>query len=193
MKKRLPLAAVLFLLTALTFSLLYTVPVYPAFQKTVGSIDTLRRALHHDTILYPAAEALLAEPNYTLSLGGRTIFAKPAGHVIDGTALYDDTEIYYLFTGSTTLHSGQTAAEEIEYRDVSIRHWDLGDLNDSGTSYRVNLSFSQGSDSYTLSASFGGAVLDPEAQLTPELRAALAAHVRDMLLSQCRQMIDAAS
>ena len=110
--------------------------------------------------------------------------------MIDGTEPYADTEIYYLFTGSTTPHSSQTTVEEIAYRDVAIRRWDHGNLNDSGALYRVNLTFSQDGYFYTLSASFGGAALEPEAQLTPELRTALATHAQDTLLSQCQQMID---
>ena len=102
MKKQLIIAALLLALAVLAFMLLYTVTVYPAFQKSVGSIDTLRQALRSDAILYPAVEDLLQEPNYTLSLDGRTVFAKPVGYVIDGTEPYADTEIYYLFTGSTT-------------------------------------------------------------------------------------------
>ena len=143
MKKQLIIAALLLALAVLAFMLLYTVTVYPAFQKSVGSIDTLRQALRSDAILYPAVEDLLQEPNYTLSLDGRTVFAKPVGYVIDGTEPYADTEIYYLFTGSTTPHSSQTTVEEIAYRDVPIRRWDHGNLNDSGALYRVNLTFSQ--------------------------------------------------
>ena len=116
MKKQLIIAALLLALAVLAFMLLYTVTVYPAFQKSVGSIDTLRQALRSDAILYPAVEDLLQEPNYTLSLDGRTVFAKPVGYVIDGTEPYADTEIYYLFTGSTTPHSSQTTVEEIAYR-----------------------------------------------------------------------------
>lgn len=85
MKKQLIIAALLLALAVLAFMLLYTVTVYPAFQKSVGSIDTLRQALRSDAILYPAVEDLLQEPNYTLSLDGRTVFAKPVGYVIDGT------------------------------------------------------------------------------------------------------------
>ena len=190
MKKQLIIAALLLALAVLAFMLLYTVTVYPAFQKSVGSIDTLRQALRSDAILYPAVEDLLQEPNYTLSLDGRTVFAKPVGYVIDGTEPYADMEIYYLFTGSTTPHSSQTTVEEIAYRDVAIRRWDHGNLNDSGALYRVNLTFSQDGYFYTLSASFGGAALQPGAQLTPELRTALATHAQDTLLSQCQQMID---
>ena len=161
MKKQLIIAALLLALAVLAFMFLYTVTVYPAFQKSVGSIDTLRQALRSDAILYPAVEDLLQEPNYTLSLDGRTVFAKPVGYVIDGTEPYADTEIYYLFTGSTTPHSSQTTVEEIAYRDVAIRRWDHGNLNDSGALYRVNLTFSQDGYFYTLSASFGGAALEP--------------------------------
>ena len=143
MKKQLIIAALFLALAVLAFMLLYTVTVYPAFQKSVGSIDTLRQALRSDAILYPAVEDLLQEPNYTLSLDGRTVFAKPVGYVIDGTEPYADTEIYYLFTGSTTPHSSQTTVEEIAYRDVPIRRWDHGNLNDSGALYRVNMTFSQ--------------------------------------------------
>lgn len=153
MKKQLIIAALLLALAVLAFMLLYTVTVYPAFQKSVGSIDTLRQALRSDAILYPAVENLLQEPNYTLSLDGRTVFAKPVGYVIDGTEPYAETEIYYLFTGSTTPHSSQTTVEEIAYRDVPIRRWDHGSLNDSGALYRVNLTFSQDGYFYTLSAS----------------------------------------
>lgn len=193
MKKRMILGAALLALAVLAFMLLYTVPVYPAFQKSAGSMDALRQALHNDAILYPAVEDLLAEPNYTLSLDGRTVFAKPVGYVIDGTEPYADAEIYYLCTGSTTPHSSQTTGEEIVYRDVPIRRWDHGNLNDSGALYRVNLTFSQDGYFYTLSASFGGAALEPEAQFTAELRAALAAHAQDTLLSQCQRMLDHAS
>ena len=52
---------------------------------------------------------------YTFS-GWTNGFAKPVGYVIDGTEPYADTEIYYLFTGSTTPHSSQTTVEEIAYR-----------------------------------------------------------------------------
>ena len=44
MKKQLIIAALLLALAVLAFMLLYTVTVYPAFQKSVGSIDTLRQA-----------------------------------------------------------------------------------------------------------------------------------------------------
>ena len=88
MKKQLIIAALLLALAVLAFMLLYTVTVYPAFQKSVGSIDTLRQALRSDAILYPAVEDFLQEPNYTLSLDGRTVFAKPVGYVIDGTEPY---------------------------------------------------------------------------------------------------------
>ena len=46
MKKQLIIAALLLALAVLAFMLLYTVTVYPAFQKSVGYIDTLRQALH---------------------------------------------------------------------------------------------------------------------------------------------------
>ena len=98
--------------------------------------------------------------------------------------------LLYLCAGSPEPHSSQTTVEEIVYRDVPIRRWDHGNLNDSGALYRVNLTFSQDGYFYTLSASFGGAALEPEAQRTPELRAALAAHAQDTLLSQCQRMID---
>lgn len=63
MKKQLIIAALLLALAVLAFMFLYTVTVYPAFQKSVGSIDTLRQALRSDAILYPAVEDLLQEPN----------------------------------------------------------------------------------------------------------------------------------
>ena len=50
MKKQLIIAALLLALAVLAFMLLYTVTVYPAFQKSVGSIDTLRQALRSDAI-----------------------------------------------------------------------------------------------------------------------------------------------
>ena len=50
MKKQLIIAALLLALAVLAFMLLYTVTVYPAFQKSVGSIDTLRQALRSDPL-----------------------------------------------------------------------------------------------------------------------------------------------
>ena len=58
MKKQLIIAALFLALAVLAFMLLYTVTVYPAFQKSVGSIDTLRQALRSDAILYPAVERI---------------------------------------------------------------------------------------------------------------------------------------
>ena len=59
MKKQLIIAALLLALAVLAFMLLYTVPVYPAFQKSAASMDVLRQALRSDAILYPAVEDLL--------------------------------------------------------------------------------------------------------------------------------------
>ncbi len=86
MKKQLIIAALLLALAVLAFMLLYTVTVYPAFQKVRRlSIDTLRQALRSDAIpLSRRGRSFAGAELYTFS-GWTNGFAKPVGYVIDGT------------------------------------------------------------------------------------------------------------
>ena len=54
MKKKLVIALAALLLIAIVCLLLATVPFYPAFQKTVASMEKLRSALRAESIRYPA-------------------------------------------------------------------------------------------------------------------------------------------
>lgn len=69
MKKKLVIALAAFLLIAIVFLLLTTVPFYPAFQKTVASMEKLRSAIRAESILYPVmADGEYSDCSYRLEL-----------------------------------------------------------------------------------------------------------------------------
>ena len=190
MKKRFILAALAILAAALVLLLLSTVPVYPAFQKTVDSTDALRRALRSKAFLYPAAGEVLSDTSYRLSLDGRTVFSKPVGYLIDGTEPDANAGICYVFSGSTKSLPASAPKEQHEYRGVPIGIWTYGDLADCTKTYQIGLSFSSDGIFYVLRAAVSGTVPDSDAPSSSEQRAGLAAHAEDTLLSLCHQMLD---
>lgn len=187
MKKKLVIALAALLLIAIVCLLLATVPFYPAFQKTVASMEKLRSALRAESIRYPAmAGGKYSDCSYRLELDGRTVFAKPVGYLINGTEFCTDTVIRYCFRGSTKPQSQAQGTEQISYHDVPIYIAHCGDLSDLSKPYQTVLRFSLAGCFYELNAS----IVDESGQLSSEERTALAEHMRDALTTLCQQMID---
>lgn len=188
MKKKLVIALAALLLIAIVCLLLATVPFYPAFQKTVASMEKLRSALRAESIRYPAmADGEYSDCSYRLELEGRTVFAKPVGYLINGTEVCTDTVIHYCFRGSTKPQSQAQGTEQISYHDVPIYIAHCGDLSDLSKPYQTVLRFSIAGCAYELNASISD---NPDRRLSSEERAALAEHMRDVLTTLCQRMID---
>ena len=188
MKKKLVIALAAFLLIAIVFLLLTTVPFYPAFQKTVASMEKLRSAIRAESILYPVmADGEYSDCSYRLELDGRTIFAKPVGYLVNGTEVCTDTAVHYCLRGSTKSQSQAQGTEQISYHDVPIYIVHCGNLSDLSKPYQTVFRFSLAGCSYELNASISD---NPDRQLSSEERSALAEHTRDALTALSQQMID---
>lgn len=179
MKKRW-LAALILLALVLGLALLGTVPVYPAFEKEVSSMDSLKKALRQEPFLYPD-DAGLPDADYWLALDGRTLLASPIGYQIESCD--NASAVSYTVSGGTRRPSplSPSPLEEFEYRGVKIGLRTYGDPEDAASSAEIKLSFS-----------LDGLHYDLKAAICAEARSVIAASVKETLLGQCRRMIDSA-
>ena len=179
MKKQWMTAALILL--ALALALLGTVPVYPAFEKEASSMDGLKRALRREPFLYPD-DMDLRDAAYWLELDDRSLLASPVGYRIERRK--DGSAVVYPVSGSTRRPSPSSPEplEKIEYRGVEIGLWTCGDPEDAAPFAELQLSFSLDGLHYALKAA-----------VHAEKRSELAADAKQLLLTQCRLMIDSAA
>lgn len=187
MKKR-GLAVLALLALVLGLALLGTVPVYPAFQKELSSMDELQKALRQEAFLYPD-DAGLPDADYWLALDGRTLLASSVGYQIESRN--EEATAHYTVSGSTRRPSpsGPAPVEEFAYRGVEIGLRTYGDLEDASSFAKLELSFSLDGLFYALTAQLPAKTEKP----SPKQRTELAASAKEALLTQCRLMIDSAA
>lgn len=186
MKKRWIIAVIAILVAVLAVSLLDTVPVYPAFQKEVRSMQEVRQAFRFASMPYLSPENERRNLSHWLTLDGWTAISKPVGYLIGGTESGAGGEIAYVFTGSTKSRTLSTLDEQPAYQGVPFGFWFSGDLDDCAKPYQISLRFPFDGMAYELHAAISGSATDTDA-------AALAAYAKDTLLTLCEQMIDSAS
>lgn len=180
MKKRWLTAIFALLALVLGLALLGTAPVYPAFEKEVSSMDSLKKALRREPFLYPD-DAGLTDAAYWLKLDDRSLLASPVGYRIESRD--DASAVSYTVSGGTRRPSplSPSPLEEFEYRGVKIGLRTYGDPEDTASSAEIKLSFS-----------LDGLHYDLKAVICAEARSEIAASAKETLLTQCRLMIDSA-
>ena len=188
MKKRIRikwvvLGVVVVLFLWLVGEIIVSIPVYPAFQKQVGSYTELQQALKdNQKIILPSPSKLeLTDETYCLRLDGRSIFSHPDGYSFCGTMLNNGVEVDFILDCdkfTSDLHNPDTS-----YRDIYLKY-DTWESSTDPIFKSISIQFSLEEQHYSFEATYH------HGTLTKEEIAALEEAIRPQLLELAQQVID---